>query len=445
MGTTAGADVPWPEPVDLDDLLPPQSSSKARLGLSRMRAALQALDNPQRSFAAIQVAGTNGKGSICSLVHGALTANGLRCGLYTSPHLVSWCERIRVGSSFVSSDVLRELLTELQPLSRMFALSTFEKLTVAAFVHFQREAVELAVLEVGLGGRLDATTAHGHRPIVAFAAIGYDHQEHLGTDLAGIAREKAAVLNRGCLALSGPQAPVVARVLEAEATRCGATLQWVAPLAQADFVALQLGLGGAVQRENAATALAVLAAVNATGYPLDSEASRRGMAGAQWPGRLETCRWRGHDVLVDGAHNVSAARRLREEISQRQGHVVQRQRTCWVLGIQTHKDAGALVAALLHPEDRAWIVAIDGAHCWSCRDVTRVLPEALVPLVQRPDSGDTWEPTAALDAVFGSHQDGKATVVIAGSLHLLGILFSRGVIVPVPFAHHQPWPSTPTP
>ena len=438
MSTSAGAEASWPEPVDFADLLPPQSSSDARLGLCRMRAALQALDNPQMAFAAIQVAGTNGKGSVCSLVHAALTANGLRCGLYTSPHLVSWCERIRVGNSFVSGDVLRELLTELQPLSRRFALSTFEKLTVAAFVHFQREAVELAVLEVGLGGRLDATTAHGRRPIVAFAAIGYDHQEHLGTDLAGIAREKAGVLNPGCLALSGPQAPVVARVLEAEATRCGATLQWVAPLAQQDFAALQLGLGGAVQRENAATALALLAVISTTQRPLDPQANRRGMALAQWPGRLQACTWQGHAVLVDGAHNVSAARRLREEISQRQGRAAQRQGICWVLGIQCHKDAGALVAALLHPEDRAWIVAIDGAHCWSCRDVARVLPKTMVPLVQRPGSGDIWEPTAALNAVFGSHQDGKATVVIAGSLYLLGILFSRGVIAPIPSAHQQP-------
>ena len=449
VDATRSAGDPWPQPVDLSDLLQPQSRYDVRLGLSRIRAALQVLGNPQNTFAAIQVAGTNGKGSICSLIHGALTANGVRCGLYTSPHLVSWCERIRVGHSFITGSTLRELLTKLQPLSQRFALSTFEQLTIVAFLHFQQEAVELAVLEVGLGGRLDATTAHCRRPIVAFAAIGYDHHDHLGTDLASIAREKAGVLSPGCLALSGYQSPIAAQVLQAQCTLCGATLEWIAPLEQQAFAALQLGLQGTVQRENAATALAVLEAISARLHPLDRHASRHGMATTQWPGRLQACTWQGHALLVDGAHNASAAQRLRQEINQRQRHTAGWGRTHWVLGIQANKDAAELVATLLHPGDRAWIVAIDDALHWSCSDVVAALPAALQPLVERPGTGDTWAAAAALEDAFGQHHDAEtateAAVVITGSLYLLGLLFSRGVIQPSQPASTEPWTPQHTP
>lgn len=225
-----GASSGWPAPVDLSDLLPGQTNGVVTMGLERVKGALNALGNPHNSFAAIQVAGTNGKGSICSLLHGALTAHGLRCGLYTSPHLVSWCERIRVGQGFIAPATLRNLLLELRSLAQQWSLTPFEQLTVAAFLHFHRQAVDLAVLEVGLGGRLDATTAHCRRSTVAFASIGEDHQEYLGADLASIAREKSGVLSPGCVAFSGPQPAAVVAVLRQAAAACGAAITWVPPL-----------------------------------------------------------------------------------------------------------------------------------------------------------------------------------------------------------------------
>lgn len=396
------------------------------MGLERIKGALTTLGNPQNSFVAIQVAGTNGKGSICSLVHGALTAHGLRSGLYTSPHLVSWCERIRVGQAFVAPTSLRALLLELWPLAQQWSLTPFEQLTVAAFLHFHRQAVDLAVLEVGLGGRLDATTAHCRRPIVAFAAIGEDHQEYLGADLTSIAREKAGVLNPGCVAFSGPQPAAVVPVLRQAAADCGATITWVPPLADDRFQALNLSLRGQVQQHNAAVAMAVLEHISATMHPLDVQRSRKGMASVRWPGRLQHCQWQGHPLLVDGAHNRSAALCLRQQLdnSTSPGPIH------WVLGILANKDAIGMLQALLRPGDQAWLVAIADSSCWSADQLVRRLPAPQVACLQLtpPHLGSTWPVSTALRQAVHQPPGSEARVVVSGSLYLLGQLHHQGVI-----------------
>ena len=421
-----GGESRWPAPVDLSDLLPGQTNGVVAMGLERVKGVLNALGNPQNSFVAIQVAGTNGKGSICSLVHGALTAHGLRCGLYTSPHLVSWCERIRVGQGFIAPATLRTLLLELRPLAQQWSLTPFERLTVAAFLHFHHQAVDLAVLEVGLGGRLDATTAHGRRPVLAFATIGEDHQEYLGPDLASIAREKAGVLNPGCVAFSGPQPAAVVPVLRQAAADRGATITWVPPLADDKFQALNLSLRGRVQHHNAAVAMAVLDHVSATLYPLERQRSQRGMASIRWPGRLQHCRWQGHPLLVDGAHNRSAALCLRQQLddSASPGPVH------WVLGILINKDAVGMVQALLRPGDRAWLVAIGDSSCWSTEPLVRRLPAPQAACLQPapPNSGSTWPVSMALRQAVHQPSGLEARVVVSGSLYLLGQLHHQGVI-----------------
>ena len=421
-----GGESRWPAPVDLSDLLPGQTAGVVTMGLERIQGVLASLGNPQNSFVAIQVAGTNGKGSICSLVHGALTAHGLRSGLYTSPHLVSWCERIRVGQAFIPPTTLRTLLLDLQPLAQQWSLTPFEQLTVAAFLHFHHQEVDLAVLEVGLGGRLDATTAHGRRPIVAFAAIGEDHQEYLGADLASIAREKAGVLNPGCVAFSGPQPAAVAPVLRQAAADCGATITWVPPLANHRLQALNLSLRGQVQGYNAAVAMAVLEHVSATLHPLDGQRSQQGMAAVQWPGRLQHCRWQGHPLLVDGAHNRSAALCLRQQLDAgpAPGPVH------WVLGILARKDAVGMVQALVRPGDRVWLVGIGDSCCWSTDQLAQRLPapQAACLRVPAPRLGCIWPVSVALHQAVHQLQESQTQVVVAGSLYLLGQLHHQGVV-----------------
>ncbi len=195
-----------PKPDPFGDLIAPFSRRGVDLGLERLQNALAELGHPEQQFAAVQVAGTNGKGSISTMLERIATAAGLRTGLYTSPHLLSWCERIRLPDGLIGTEQLRAHLAGMQALALRHQLTPFELITAAAFVAFAEAGVELAVLEVGLGGRLDATTTHPNRQVLALAAIGMDHTEHLGSTLAAIAGEKAGVMHTGAIAVSGPQA-----------------------------------------------------------------------------------------------------------------------------------------------------------------------------------------------------------------------------------------------
>ena len=338
------------------DLIAPFSRRGVDLGLERLQAALAELGHPERRFAAVQVAGTNGKGSISTMLERITAAAGVRCGLYTSPHLLSWCERIRLPDGLISEAALREQLKDLQPLALRHNLTPFELITAAGFQAFADSGVELAVLEVGLGGRLDATTVHPDRQVLAFASIGLDHIEHLGATLAAIAAEKAAVMHAGALAVSGPQAPEAAAVLRQEAIRQACTLRWLEPLAAADAGGPQLGLRGSLQRHNGAVAAGAAAALAERGWPIDTPAIHRGLAEARWPGRLELRRFQGRSLLIDGAHNPPAAAALRHELEQLDSSPSRPRR--WLIGMQRHKDAAELLRLLVRPGDAVRVVTL---------------------------------------------------------------------------------------
>jgi dihydrofolate synthase/folylpolyglutamate synthase len=395
-----------PEPVELDDLLEPFAVRGVDLGLERLRTALAAGGNPEAAFPAVQVAGTNGKGSICTVVHAILRAASLRVGTYRSPHLISWCERVRLDDRWISPGELRADLARWQEIGRRHGLTPFELLTAAAFDRFAAEAVDLAVLEVGLGGRLDATTAHPRRQVLGFGAIGMDHREHLGSTLAAIAFEKAGVMTPGGVAISGPQEPEARRVLEERAAELGCRLRWVEPLPAAAAGGPLLGLQGDLQRSNAAVAAAMAEELAAQGWPISETAIRTGLAAARWPGRLERWQWQGRELLIDGAHNPPAAAALRQEIDRLDGGGARR----WLLGIQRHKDGPAVVGHLLRSGDQAAIVAIADHASWSVEELTTALPQCTGQLraVSCVAEGLAWlEPAGLLP-------------VVAGSLYLLG-------------------------
>lgn len=405
-----------PAPVDLDDLMEPFARRGVDLNLSRLAAALAAGGHPEQRFAAVQVAGTNGKGSIATFLHAILQAAGLRCGVYRSPHLLSWCERIVLGERWIDPATLRADLARWQPLAQQHDLTPFELFTAAAFDRFAAADLAFTVLEVGLGGRLDATTAHPRRSVVGFGAIGLDHCEQLGPDLICIAREKAGVLSPGCLAFSAPQEAAVAEVLRRAAEASGAELRWVEPLAAVAAGGPPLGLPGAIQRSNAAVAVGMAWALAERAWPigaapLTAAAVQAGLAAARWPGRLETRRFQGLELLLDGAHNPPAAAMLRRELDRRGTG-----RRLWLLGIQRHKDGAAVVGHLLGPADRALVVPIHGCACWSRQELAEACPPLAHRLLARPDvpSG-----LAALRAEASSDAEGLPPVV-AGSLHLLG-------------------------
>ena len=390
--------------MDLDDLLEPFARRGVDLGLDRLRAALAEGGHPERGFAAVQVAGTNGKGSICTLLHAILRAAGLRCASYRSPHLVSWCERIQLDDGWISPEQLRADLARWQPIGRRHQLTPFELLTAAAFDRFAREAPDLVILEVGLGGRLDATTAHPQRSLVGFGNIGLDHREHLGDSLAAIAAEKAAVMSPDSLAFSAPQPPDVAAVLNAEAQRLGCELRWLEPLAPAEAGGPRLGLAGAWQRSNGAVAQALAQALVAQrGWPIDAAAIARGLAAARWPGRLERRRWHGRELLLDGAHNPPAALALRQELDRRQGRR-------WLLGIQRHKQAPEVLDALLAAGDVLGVVAVPEHRSWTAPEL----------LAERPALDGRIQAWSELEAALEWLTAPGPLPVVSGSLHLLG-------------------------
>ncbi|MCP9783466.1 bifunctional folylpolyglutamate synthase/dihydrofolate synthase [Cyanobium sp. WKJ7-Wakatipu] len=390
------------------DLIEPFSRRGVDLGLDRLQAALAELGNPERRFAAVQVAGTNGKGSICTLVHQALLAAGIRAGLYTSPHLVSWTERIRLCHDPIAAPCLRRHLETATPIAQRHQLTPFELVTAAAFLAFAEAELELVVLEVGLGGRLDATTCHPHRPVIGFASVGLDHAEFLGPDPATIAAEKAGVLQPGAVAISAPQSPEVAAVLSDSAAAVGAELRWVEPL---DLNQWTLGLSGAVQAANGAVALGLLRALKERGWPVNDPAIRRGFAAARWPGRLQQLSWHGLPLLLDGAHNLPAALALRAELDahpERHGLVSGPRH--WLLGMLANKQGPEIAAALLGPGDRAWIVPVPGHACWSLEALTAACPRLASQLHSAP----------SLEAGLAQAGSGLQRVVAAGSLYLLG-------------------------
>ena len=395
-----------------------------------MQAALADGGHPERRFAAVQVAGTNGKGSIATQLHCILLAAGWRCGIYRSPHLVSWCERIQLEAAWIDADTLRADLGRWQAIGQRHGLSPFELFTAAAFDRFAAEGLPLVVLEVGVGGRLDATTAHPQRPVVGFGPIGMDHCDLLGDSLAAIAREKAAVMAGARAAISGPQAPEVAQVLRQEARRWNCSLRWVEPLASEAQGGPRLGLAGNLQCSNAAVAVAMAEALHALGWTLSPQAIQRGLAAARWPGRLERRQFRGFPLLLDGAHNPPGAQALRDELDRLQagkedgigichvsgpgpgpgdgGDVGPRR---WLLGMQISKEAPQLLDALLRPGDQVALVPVPDLPSWSRAELVAARP------LLAPQLREVATPCEGLEWLVASP---GPLPVVAGSLHLLG-------------------------
>ncbi|MFM2079767.1 MAG: hypothetical protein RLZZ219_449 [Cyanobacteriota bacterium] len=415
-------------PDRFGDLIAPFSRRGVDLGLERLQQALAELGHPERRFAAVQVAGTNGKGSISTMLERIATAAGIRCGLYTSPHLLSWCERIRLPGGLIAEAELRRLLEALQPVALRHDLTPFELVTAAAFQAFADAGVQLAVLEVGLGGRLDATTVHPDRQVLALASIGMDHTEHLGPTLAAIAAEKAGVMHASAVAVSGPQEPQAAAVLQRHAQALGCDLRWVEPLSAEAAGGPRLGLPGDLQRHNGAVAVGAARALAERGWPIDAAAIRRGLAEARWPGRLERRGFAGRPLLLDGAHNPPAAAALRRELDRSDAEppdAVPPLPRHWLIAIQRHKDAPQLLRGLLRPGDAVRVAALPEHRCWGADELLAELDLPAGP--ERPDGGR--RDPARIEAACGDWAadlawlvDSPALPVACGSLYLVAEL-----------------------
>ena len=266
--------------------------SGIRPGLTRMRALLRVLGNPHRAYPSIIVAGTNGKGSTSAMLTSILLASGRRAAHYTSPHLVELRERWTIDGAMIEPDLLDECIVELQRAPGITP-TYFEALTLIAFLAFARAKCDVAVLEVGMGGRLDATNVV--QPIASvITPIGMDHMEYLGNTLRAIAREKAGVIHRDAVVLTSNDDPVVLDVLRARAAKFGnrfihVTEEHETPLA------------GGFQRRNAG-----LAVRTARELGIASDAIEEGVRNTVWRGRLERIEHGGKTIWIDGGHNEHA-------------------------------------------------------------------------------------------------------------------------------------------
>lgn len=408
-----------------------------RLGLGRTRALLRQLGDPQRELRGALVAGTNGKGSVLALCGSVLRGAGLRVGETPKPHLVTYRERLQIDGRPIAPDAFAALAARVLPLADRVARrhgepTEFELLTAMLFRWFADEGVEVALVEVGLGGRLDATHAWDGG-VAVVTNVDLDHTDRLGTTIRQIAREKAAIIERGDLAVTGATGEALS-VIRGRARRVGAPLTVAAPAPlvrhDRDGIVARLprlgdvivGLRGRHQAANLAVADATLDALAAAGIAATDDRQRRdGYAAARWPGRLELLGVGGRDVLLDGAHNPAGAAALAQALDDLRPHLSPGSVTL-VMGAMADKDVAGIVAALSRSAalrgatviatrvgaNRA-LEAADLAALWRATDVpARVLV-----------SGD---PMTALDLAL---EQAKGAVVVAGSLYLVGAVRAR--------------------
>ncbi len=330
------------------------------LGLERISELLERLGNPHNRLRFVHVAGTNGKGSTCAFASSILQQAGYRVGLFTSPYIEHFEERIRVNGSEISyGDLINVTLHVRECAEAMDSHPTeFELMTAVAFEHFARSECDIVVCEVGLGGRLDSTNVITSVEVCAFAPISYDHCAMLGSTLSQIAAEKAGILKRGAIAVSAPQEPAAREVLDVRAAELGVPLRYVdaAQIAGGNecfsfdgLSGLSVPLQGSYQLVNASLAVLACQALAEKGWGIDEDAIRRGLASASWPGRFEFLE-RDPDAIIDGAHNIHAVRALAQELSARyrKGSII------FVVGVMADKDYAPMLE-LLAPLARAFV------------------------------------------------------------------------------------------
>ncbi len=336
------------------------------LNLNRMRELLEWLGRPQDRFRSVHIAGTKGKGSTSAMIESVLRAAGFRTGLYTSPHLHTWRERIRLDGNLMPKAALVDQLDRARPaIEATKGLTAFEIMTALAFTYFAEEHVDWAVLETGLGGRLDATNVVVPA-VCAITSLSYDHVELLGRTLPEIAAEKAGIIKAGVPVVSAPQAPEALAIIERTSTERGAPLiragvDWTAARQAADLSGQTLTLHhvadgmtladlrspllGDHQIINTMVAVALLSELRRQGIAISDSTLRSGLAATRWPGRFELLS-RQPALVVDSAHNTDSAHRLRSTIAEFFPQAPGR-RLALVFGASADKDIPGILKVLL--------------------------------------------------------------------------------------------------
>ncbi len=408
-----------------------------KFGLDNVRTILASLGNPHQTYPSVLVAGSNGKGSVCAMLTRILTLQGFRTGLYTSPHLVRYEERIRIGGEPISAKAFSRILTRLRSqIERLIGSGKlasppthFELLTCAAFMFFAEERVDMAVLEVGMGGRFDATNVV-FPELSVITTISEEHQRSLGESLAEIAFEKAGIIKPGVPVVCGAEAREAVGTIRRRAEEHAAP--FIEVFGQGNALTLESGdeedrfsyateaeahiitpsLPGLHQGKNAAVALSAAREIGRLWQPIETEKILTGIATTSWEGRLET--FLDHPrVVMDGAHNLEGALALREFIQGRLGPPV-----ILVFATMQDKKIGEMARVLFPLAERIILTRYPNDRAASPDEIARCAPDFLHRVEQEPDTA------SAVRRALGLAGEGRA-VVIAGSLFLVGEVKKR--------------------
>ena len=395
----------------------------ARFGLETTRRLAALVGNPQEQLRFIHVAGTNGKGSTCAMLESIYRHAGLRVGLFTSPHLVSFAERMQVNREMISEAEVVRLVSELQPLLKQFPTDApptmFEVVTVMALRWFAEQRCDLVIWETGLGGRLDSTNIV--KPLASVITnIDFDHQQWLGDTLEKIAAEKAGIIKPAVPVITAAQPGRGLEVIQVTAR------QWNAPLtlvASSDSYLLphppSLPLHGPHQQMNAALAIATVQALAGV-IPVDEITMRDGLSRVRWPGRMQLAELpSGQNVLLDGAHNAASAAALRDAVTKE----FSGERITLILGVLADKDWEIIARTLAPLADKILLVPVNSQRT--------LPPEQLATACRHVNATVSAEVCLSLEEAL-SRARGEAFLLITGSLYLVGEAMERLHLSPAP-------------
>ncbi|MFN7623612.1 MAG: bifunctional folylpolyglutamate synthase/dihydrofolate synthase [Acidobacteriota bacterium] len=400
-----------------------------KLGLETIRLLSRELGSPHEAFPAIHIAGTNGKGSTAAMTEAILRAAGYRTGLYTSPHLLSITERMRVDGEPIPQDQFARLATQVRMAGERLVEqgqlpappTFFEQVTAVGYLWYAEQRVDLAVLEVGMGGRLDATNIC--RPVVtAITPVGLDHQQYLGETIAAIAGEKAGIIKAGIPVVVAPQEPPAHAVILARAAECDAPVveghvtaelvrrtvdlrQWVEFQSALGSFDACLSLRGDHQRVNAATAVAVIETLVSQGWAVGTDAITTGLEQTFWPGRLDLRSGpAGRPLIIDGAHNQAGAAVLRDFLVD---YCADRPLTL-IFGAMRDKDVAEMTSQLFPIFKTIVLTGIDNPRALDPAEISTA-----ANVERAPDIAAALELAAQMTPRTG-------LIVVAGSLYLVG-------------------------
>ncbi len=403
--------------------------SHINLGLDRMLQVMERLGNPHLGFKSVHIAGTNGKGSVAAFLSTILTFAGYRAGLYTSPHLERFSERVRISGEEIFPDALTTLSHEVDETGEKLPageLTYFEHATAVAFLHFARKKVDIAVIETGLGGRLDATNII--TPLVSvITSVALDHAEYLGTDIKIVAAEKGGIIKEGVPLAIGLQEGAVAPLLEEMAEKKGAKVLRYGRDFEAEDAGegtfhyrgpsgvlkdMHVSLHGRHQKENAAVALTTAGLLADQGFEVYENALRKGVEDTLWPGRFEIVS-KEPDVILDGAHNPAGMKRIAETVIERYGE----RKGIVVAGFLAEKDVEGMLRLLAPLVDSLILTKPEEGRAFDPEGemrYKRVLPKGVQCRVIADAEAALEEGRALL------HDGGAPFMLVAGSLYLIG-------------------------